>query len=122
MSTLQLEETRIRAGIWHGVILGAEGEPEIYVRHLDKAVDNVTLENSELGWAVQIPIPVESIADGVQTFAIFDKSDDDRIGEFTLIAGEALGNDIRVEVELLRAELDMLKRAFRRHCVETSLS
>jgi hypothetical protein len=27
---------------------------------------------------------------------------------------------MRVEVELLRAELDMLRRAFRHHCVETS--
>ncbi|MEM6311517.1 MAG: hypothetical protein AAF754_15860 [Pseudomonadota bacterium] len=120
MSTLQLEETRIRAGVWHGVILGSDTEPKIDVRHLDKAVENVTLEQGELGWAVQIPIPVESIADGVQTFAIFDNSDGARIGEFTLIAGEALGDDIRAEVELLRAELDMLKRAFRRHCVETT--
>jgi hypothetical protein len=27
---------------------------------------------------------------------------------------------LRAEVDLLRAELDMLKRAFRRHCVETT--
>jgi len=27
---------------------------------------------------------------------------------------------MRVEMDLLRAELDMLKRAFRRHCLETS--
>ena len=119
MTTLQLEETRIRAGVWHGVILGSDAQPDIDVRHLDKPIENVSLESSEFGWAVQIPIPVECIADGVQTFAIFDKSDGDRIGEFTLIAGEALGDDIRAEVELLRAELDMLKRAFRRHCVET---
>ena len=37
-----------------------------------------------------------------------------------MITGEPLGDDIRAEVELLRAELDMLKRAFRRHCLETS--
>jgi hypothetical protein len=40
--------------------------------------------------------------------------------KFTLIAGDVLGDDIRAEVDLLRAELDMLKRAFRRHCVETT--
>jgi hypothetical protein len=28
-------------------------------------------------------------------------------------------DDLRAEVDLLRAELDMLKRAFRRHCLET---
>ena len=42
------------------------------------------------------------------------------LGSFTLIAGEALGDDLRAEVSLLRAELDMLKRAFRRHCLETT--
>jgi hypothetical protein len=29
-------------------------------------------------------------------------------------------DDLRAEVDLLRAELDMLKRAFRRHCLETA--
>jgi hypothetical protein len=31
-----------------------------------------------------------------------------------------LEEDIRAEVSLLRAELDLLKRAFRRHCAETA--
>ena len=42
-----------------------------------------------------------------------------KLGHFSIIAGEALGEDLHAEVELLRAELDMLKRAFRRHCLET---
>ena len=33
---------------------------------------------------------------------------------------EELDDDIRAEVDLLRAELDMLKSAFRRHSVETA--
>jgi hypothetical protein len=33
----------------------------------------------------------------------------------TLLAGDALDEDIRAEVVLLRDELEMLKRAFRRH-------
>jgi hypothetical protein len=35
------------------------------------------------------------------------------------MAGEVLSDDFRSEVSLLRAELDLLKRAFRRHCLET---
>jgi hypothetical protein len=65
-------------------------------------------------------VPVDAIEDGVQIFIKFDAMDGTQVGHFTLIAGEALGDDIRVEMELLRAELDMLKRAFRRHCVETA--
>lgn len=66
-----------------------------------------------------IPVPNEAVADGVQNFVIFDSATGEKLGDFTLICGEISGDDLRVEVELLRAELDMLKRAFRRHCVET---
>lgn len=64
-------------------------------------------------------MPKEAICDGVQSFAIREAASDAMLGSFTLIAGEALDHDLRAEVSLLRAELDMLKRAFRRHCLET---
>ena len=66
-----------------------------------------------------MPIPAEVIADGVQTFLISDTTTGERIGDFALMSGDALSYDIRAEVTLLREELDMLKRAFRRHCLET---
>ena len=36
-----------------------------------------------------------------------------------MITGEPVEDDLRGEIDLLRAELDMLKRAFRRHCIDT---
>jgi hypothetical protein len=42
------------------------------------------------------------------------------LASFAFLAGDALSEDIRAEMDLLRDELDMLKRAFRRHCVETA--
>ena len=42
----------------------------------------------------------------------------DALAHETIIAGEVLDEDVRAEVMLLRAELDMLKRAFRRHCAD----
>lgn len=119
MSDLTLSETSIRAGTWYGVLTGSEQPPDIEVRHHDQIVPDIEVEAGDDGWNIRIPIPAETIADGVQTFAIFDRGTGDTLGQFTLIAGEALGDDIRAEVELLRAELDMLKRAFRRHCVES---
>lgn len=41
------------------------------------------------------------------------------LARFTLVAGQALEEDIRAELNLLRAELDLLKRAFQRHCRES---
>ncbi|MBY5933317.1 hypothetical protein KUV51_09935 [Tateyamaria omphalii] len=123
MSTLTLTPTKMRHGIWQGVIQqNGTGVPQIKVTHLDKDVPDVqvTEQGEDSQWLLQIPVPAEAIADGVQVFVITDATDDEKLGDFTLIAGEALGDDIRGEVALLREELDMLKRAFRRHCVETT--
>ena len=123
MSTLTLTPTKLRRGVWEGIISNSQpGVPQIVVTHLSKPIERFELtENKEENlWLLQVPIPEDAIADGVQTFIISDALDDTRLGHFTLIAGEALGDDIRVEMELLRAELDMLKRAFRRHCIETT--
>lgn len=123
MSTLTLTPTKLRRGVWEGIISNSQpGVPQIVVTHLSKPIEMFELtENKEENlWLLQVPIPEDAIADGVQTFIISDALDDTRLGHFTLIAGEALGDDIRVEMELLRAELDMLKRAFRRHCIETT--
>ncbi|MDA8740151.1 hypothetical protein N9M73_03340 [Rhodobacteraceae bacterium] len=41
------------------------------------------------------------------------------LARFTLIGGDLVDQDLRAEIDLLRAELDLLKRAFRRHCADT---
>lgn len=117
-----LTKTRLQAGMWEGVIAGSTDQPAVSVTHLDQPVDAVQLtqlKDSE-DWRVQIAIPAEAVSDGVQTLLIMDKTSQEVVEKITLIAGDALGDDLRAEVDLLRAELDMLKRAFRRHCVETA--
>lgn len=120
MTELTLTKTRLRQGVWEGLVTGAEERPQISVMHLDRAIGDVELTQVEGGWLLQFPVPAEAIADGVQTLVMTDMVSGDAIGHETLIAGEVMGDDIRAEMNLLRAELDMLKRAFRRHCVETS--
>ncbi|NSY40067.1 hypothetical protein [Leisingera sp. ANG59] len=124
MSNLTLTKIRFRNGIWEGKISNAPAtgaRPDITVMFQDQPLKEVILTEGQKDgdWLVAVPVPPEAVADGVQTFVIFDASDSTRLGDFTLIAGEAVADDLRAEVELLRAELDMLKRAFRRHCLET---
>jgi hypothetical protein len=121
--TAQLMETRIRAGVWEGVLTGMRDLPKLLVLHLEKPIPGVQttpLANRPGEWAVRVPIPVETLSDGVQTYLILDAATEARLAEFTVIAGTHVDDDIRAEVDLLRAELDLLKRAFRRHCVETA--
>lgn len=124
MSELVLTKTRMAHGVWEGIITGSDTKgqpPEIRVNYLDQPVEGVELtEEPENGyWFLKVPLPKHALADGVQTFLILDARTDSKLGSFTLIAGEPADDDLRAEVELLRAELDMLKRAFRRHCLET---
>jgi hypothetical protein len=125
MMKFTLTKTRLFEGVWEGQLVH-EGEgnsqPDIEVTHLERPLPDVELiEAEESGsWTLRVPIPPDVIADGVQTFLIRDKRAGAVLDSFALMSGDALGYDIRTEVTLLREELDMLKRAFRRHCLETS--
>lgn len=124
MSNLVLTKTKLQQGRWEGILSGATASsaPKLSVTHQGTQVQDVSVtEISDTNtFAVAIAIPAEAIADGMQTLLVQDASDDTKLATITLMAGEALGDDLQVEVDLLRAELDMLKRAFRRHCLETS--
>ncbi|WIY26635.1 hypothetical protein [Parasedimentitalea psychrophila] len=125
MSELSLSKIRFHTGIWEGRITNAPdtgARPDIQVRYLDQLVDGVMLKEGGTGseWNLQVLVPSHAVADGVHSFVIYDAASDRKLGDFTLIAGEAAADDLRAEVTLLRAELDMLKRAFRRHCLETN--
>lgn len=116
MADVTLVKTRLHAGVWEGELRGADAPP-ITVLHLGAPVADVTLTALSAGrWALRIPIPLAALCDGVQTFLICDGVTGRRLDHFTLITGIPMEEDIRAEVDLLRAELDLLKRAFRQHC------
>ncbi len=123
MSEYKLIKTRMLEGIWQGVLTGGtgRGQPKLEVSHLGEPLAGVVLTEQPdgAGWIIQVPIPVEMISDGVQTFVVREPGSNETLESFTILAGDALGDDIRAEMDLLREELDMLKRAFRRHCLET---
>ena len=121
MTETKLTKTRIRAGVWEGVLTGP-ADPAIEVLHLEHPVPGhsaTPIPDRPGEWLVRVPIPAELLTEGVQTFLIRNKASGETLEHFTIITGVAMEDDMRAEVELLRAELDMLKRAFRRHCLET---
>jgi hypothetical protein len=126
MTDIKLVKTRLQNGLWEGELMlpdDLESLPNLEVSHLDQVVPGHVIEEDRdrAGiWFFRFAIPPELIADGVQTFIISHRDTGDKLEAFSIIAGEALADDLRAEMALLRAELDMLKRAFRRHCLETS--
>jgi hypothetical protein len=121
---LTLTKTRIQAGIWEGVLTvsGDRIQPQIEVSHLAQGLDGVEVsEDPEVPgrFVLRVPIPREALYDGVQSFVISEVVTGRKLGSFTIVTGQPLEDDVRAEMALLREELDMLKRAFRRHCLET---
>ncbi|MGB4828521.1 MAG: hypothetical protein WBP18_14860 [Paracoccaceae bacterium] len=118
---MKLTQTRIRGGVWEGVLTGAGGTPpKLDVLHLERPLPGVlvtAVPGREGDFAVKVPIPAEVLSEGVQTLLVRHGSE--TLAHFTIITGVAMEDDVRAEIDLLRAELDMLKRAFRRHCLET---
>ena len=94
--------------------------PTLEVMHLDTLLDAPQITPVEPGtWHVAVAIPAQVLADGVQTFVIRDRETGAMLASFAIVTGQPLEDDLRAEISLLRAELDMLKGAFRRHCRNT---
>lgn len=126
MAELKVVKKRIYGGIWEGKVFGAgsdhDGAPDLVVTHLGNEVQAVSIKpdpNLKGEWLMRVAIPPETLSDGVQVYVITERGDSETLHSFSVITGEPLEEDIRAEVELLRAELNMLKRAFRRHCIES---
>lgn len=114
----RLVPLRLAGGVWEGLWEG-DSAPRLRATHEGRDLPGLSVTRAEGGWIVRLPLPADVIADGVQTVIIADAGTGETQAAVTLLAGEALASDLRAEIDLLRAELDMLKRAFRRHCLET---
>ncbi|SMX30711.1 hypothetical protein [Actibacterium lipolyticum] len=124
MTGMVLTKRRIFAGVWEGLLTGAPDDaPNLQARYLDTLLDGVqvtAIPDAAGEYTVSVPIPSALLGDGVQTIIILNGATGETLDSFSIVTGEPLEDDIRAEVDLLRAELDMLKKSFRRHCVETS--
>jgi len=116
-----LTQTRISEGWWEGIFDGSNDDATaLKAWHLERELDGVEVLPSPGAAgkrAVRFAIPVSILSEGVQT--VLFRLGDEVLTHLTLIAGVPLEEDLRAEISLLRAELDVLKRAFRRHCAET---
>lgn len=117
---MQFINAHIIAGVWQGDLVGAGADaPDLRVTHLGTALDQVTYDKDTTRdvWRVKVTVPPALISDGVQTFVI-STSDGATLDSFSIICGAPLADDLRAEIALLRSELELLQKAFRKHCSE----
>ncbi len=119
----RLTHTRTRNGFWEGLLSMApdEGMPDLRITHAGAPIPDVSLTgiaDQPGDWCLKFPIPPACVSDGVETILILDARSEETLGSYTIVCGLAPEEDFRAELDLLRAELDMLKKAFRRHCLD----
>jgi hypothetical protein len=115
--TITLHPGRLRAGVWEAV-LAAPAPPSVEALHQGSILPGLTigaLAGRPGEWLLRLPVPPDRLDDGVQTFLLRARDGGQMLGHFSIVAGLPLEADLRAEIDLLRAELDLLKRAFRRH-------
>jgi len=125
MSDFTLTRIGIRAGEYEGVLTSRQkraSAPKLEIRLLDKSAGEVSIlpDLKVKGrWSVRAAISATSIFEGVQTYLIRDVTSGETLDSFAISAGQPLEGDLRADIALLRAELEMLKHAFRQHCQTT---
>ena len=111
--------SRLRAGQWQGELHRTSAEAPAFDLYLGtERIGPVEVARGPQRdtWHLSVAVPAGLLSDGVQTFLIRDAEDGETLAHFTVVAGEAADADMRAELDLMRAELDMLKKAFRRYC------
>ncbi|MFN3262725.1 MAG: hypothetical protein ACE37J_19435 [Pikeienuella sp.] len=112
---LKIERLRFSAGRFRGEVIAAgEGPaPEIALRLRGEVLARGSLAPKGPGrWSLDVHAPAAAFGEGVAVLE-FAAADGSRLAAYPLAAGAALEGDLVAEVASLRAELDLLKQAFR---------
>lgn len=117
---MELVESRIQAGRWTGLVRLDGPSPGFAVTLGDRALAGLREEPAGDGLVrLVLDLPATVIGEGLQAFLLTAAGRAEVLGRFVLFAGAAVEGDAAAEIALIRAELDLLKAAFRRHCAAT---
>ncbi len=109
-----LLEGAFQTGRWVG-LFAAEQAPAVAVTLNGAPLAGASVAPAGAGqWQVAFAVPVEALNTGVQSFVIADAASGARLAVATLLTGLPVEDDLRAEIALLRAELDLVKRSLRR--------
>ena len=114
-----MDEIDFSNGMWRGLLTAEDsGTSPSFSVELNGAVVKgirISARPSDREWVIDVQIPKHAIGDGVYTFLIFVQGISVPVCSFCISAGRAMAYDLQAEVALLWEELEILKRAFRRH-------
>jgi hypothetical protein len=113
----KLTETGLAGGVWTGRLEGAApapgDSPALEVLRDGRAETGLSLSKGKKDgvWEVRFPVPAEALGSGAVVFLF--QLGGEVLASLPILAGPRAEDDLRTEVALLRAELDLVKRVLR---------
>lgn len=107
--------SRLEAGTWTLRLEGPPQPPEIEFLHRQRPLGPVTLRREGGAWLVRIRLPRAILSDGLNSVQAAERASGAVLASLHVAAGAPVPEDMAAELALLRDELALLKRAFRRH-------
>ncbi|WP_147391961.1 hypothetical protein [Paracoccus onubensis] len=122
---MQFENHGLKAGIWTGMLTAAQAPARVALVHLGEivALANLSAAEGEGLWQVTVELPASFLSDGAHSLILIADGGQDgdapqpdavELDRLHLMAGAPLEYELVAEIKLMRAELDLLKREFRR--------
>ena len=117
----QLSRIGVSNGVWTAVLslpTAPADPPVIDAVHRGRKLTSVKVSDAGAPgcFRLSFEIPGGILNDGTEAILIVDAGEETVLGAITVGVDCPDTNELVDEVALLRAELDLLKRAFRRHC------
>lgn len=120
----QFESLGLKSGIWQGVLRRDTPPARLLLVHMGARVGDARATAQDDGtWRIAAAIPPQKLSDGVQTFLLLEDQGEgaeppqagaSHLSSLSIVAGELVEEDMRAEMNLLRSELDLLKKELRR--------
>ena len=124
----RFESFGLKSGIWQGVIRREAMPARVIVTCLGEVMAEAQVSaDGEKQWRIAVTIPSQFLSDGIQTFLLMEDEGKGlepplpgavSLASLPVIAGAALDEDLLAELSLMRTEIDLLKREFRRMAAE----
>ncbi len=114
---VEVEVTGLTDGVWTAVLRGvskARKAPAIQAMMGGSVLDglDVTPRPGEANaWDLRLMLPATVLNDGMT--CILFRLDGQTVADLVLMAGTPIADDLRAELALMRAELDLLKKVMR---------
>ncbi|WP_299817928.1 hypothetical protein [uncultured Jannaschia sp.] len=109
-----LHRLSVTDGTYRGLLTGSGAPPSLELAMDDRVLGPVVVAPAEAGWEVTGVIGTAPLTIGTHTIAV-RIAGGDILDSVTIVTGLGAPEDLRAELGALRAELAVLKAAFRRH-------